>query len=328
MDNLTHTLYGLALAKTGLQKVTPQATVALIVGANFPDLDLASLLWGQINYLKYHRAATHSLAGMVLEALLLASLIHWCNNYLFKRVHASWWKLFGLALIGTASHVLLDYTNSYGIRPLLPFSGRWYARDIVFIIDPWILLVLVLGLGLPFLFRLINQEIGAKPAESPRTAILCLVAVLFYWIAKDFSHQQALTELNQRTYNTGVPLRAGAFPKLFDPLGWYGIVETEKAYHKTEVGRTLSSIHYQPVKKVIHKTEQRMVIESASKGPYAQVFLDFARFPSFQVEPSEEGYAVSLTDLRFDFASRIRKGFQCRISLDQQLKVVSEDFHF
>lgn len=328
MDNLTHTLYGLALAKTGLQSVTSQATLTLVAGANLPDVDLVSLFWGQINYLKYHRAGTHSFAGIVLGALLLASILYWVNNCLLRRIPASWWRLFGLALIGIASHILLDYTNSYGIRPLLPFSGRWYAWDIVYIVDPWILLVLILGLALPFLFGLINQEIGAKPSDSHRGAILCLVLVSFYWLLKDFSHRQALTDLSQTTYNTGATLRVGAVPKLVDPFGWNGIVETETAYHKTVIGWGLSSSDDQFGRKVIHKPEQKDVIESASKSSYAKVFLDFARFPWFQIEPAEEGYTVSLRDLRFDFASRIRRGFTCTISLDQQLRVVSQDFHF
>jgi inner membrane protein len=328
MDNLTHTLYGLALAKTGLQHVTPQATWTLVVGANLPDVDLASLFWGQISYLKYHRAVTHSLAGGVLGALLLASIIYWVNNRLLKKAPASWWKLFGLGLIGIASHIFLDYTNSYGIRPLLPFKGRWYAWDTVFIIDPWILLVLVLGLGLPFLFGLISQEIGAKPSGPHRGAILCLVVVLFYWLLKDLSHRQALAELSQGAYSTGTPLRVAALPKLLDPFGWNGIVETETAYHKTELGWTLFDDDYPSDTKVVRKTEQRSIVESASKGPTAQIFLDFARFPWFQIEPSEEGYTVSLRDLRFDFASRIRRGFTCTISLNQQLRLVSEEFHF
>ena len=328
MDNLTHTLYGLALAKTGLHRATPRATLALIVGANFPDVDSASLFWGQLNYLKYHRAITHSFAGVVLGALLLASIIYCVNNLLLKKAQASWWRLFCLGLTGIASHILLDYTNSYGIRPLLPFSGRWYAWDTVFIIDPWILLLLVLGLGLSFLFGLINQEIGARPGGSHGGAVFCLIAVLSYWLLKDFSHRQAVAELRQGVYSTGTPLQVAALPKLLDPFGWNGIVETQTAYHKTEVGWTLSPGSYPPGTKVVHKTEQDDIVESAKKGPAARIFLDFARFPWFQIEPSEEGYIVALRDLRFDVASRRRRGFTCTISLDHQRRLISEDFRF
>src|SRR5262245_31612429 len=61
MDNLTHTLYGLALANTGLRRTAPHATLTLIIASNLPDVDSLSLFWGQIHYLKYHRGVTHSL---------------------------------------------------------------------------------------------------------------------------------------------------------------------------------------------------------------------------------------------------------------------------
>jgi inner membrane protein len=43
--------------------------------------------------------------------------------------------------IATATHPLMDWTNNYGVRPLLPWSGRWIYGDLVFIVDPFILLV-------------------------------------------------------------------------------------------------------------------------------------------------------------------------------------------
>jgi inner membrane protein len=32
----------------------------------------------------------------------------------------------------------MDWTNNYGVRPLLPWSGEWFYGDLVFIIDPFI----------------------------------------------------------------------------------------------------------------------------------------------------------------------------------------------
>ena len=68
------------------------------------------------------------------------------------------------------SHLLLDFTNSYGIRPLWPWWPKWYAWDIVFIIEPVLLSVLIGGLAFPSLFALINREIGARE-KMPRGRI-------------------------------------------------------------------------------------------------------------------------------------------------------------
>ena len=49
-------------------------------------------------------------------------------------------------------------------------------------------------------------------------------------------------------------------------------------------------------------------LAAAMKTQAAKVFLDFARFPWAQVDESEEGYRVSLSDLRFYRGRRILKG--------------------
>ena len=151
MDNLTHTLTAVALSQAGLHRKTRFATLTLIAAVNLPDLDFLSRLWGSATYLKYHRGFTHSILGVSLLAFL------WHGPFTFWAAkqspnpdrHPAFRWLLILAWIGTASHLFMDFTNSYGVRPFLPFSPRWYAWDIMFIFDPLLLLFLCLGLGFP-----------------------------------------------------------------------------------------------------------------------------------------------------------------------------------
>src|SRR5690606_1230143 len=53
-----------------------------------------------------------------------------------------------LAFLGVLSHPFLDWLNSYGLRWLMPFDGRWFYGDALFIVDPWLWLALLLGLAL------------------------------------------------------------------------------------------------------------------------------------------------------------------------------------
>jgi hypothetical protein len=50
------------------------------------------------------------------------------------------------ALIAALSHLLLDWTNNYGLRPFFPFNPRWYAGSFVFIAEPvlWALFAVAL----------------------------------------------------------------------------------------------------------------------------------------------------------------------------------------
>lgn len=147
MDNLTHSLIGLAAAKAGLEKLSPGATTLCILAANAPDSDIVVLLFsGRWAFLQHHRGITHSIVGTLALALALP-LIFYLGDRLIARVRrrGPTLKLRGLliaSLLVTATHPIMDWTNNYGMRFLLPWSPRWFYGDFVFIIDPFIWLVL------------------------------------------------------------------------------------------------------------------------------------------------------------------------------------------
>ncbi|MSO22665.1 MAG: metal-dependent hydrolase [Acidobacteria bacterium] len=330
MDNVTHTLFGLVLAKTGLERSTPKATLALLIGANLPDLDLLALLGGPISYLKYHCGISHSLPGLLCEAVLLAAILLVAHRVRSKVASpANFGMLFLMSLAGLGSHTLLDYTNTYGIRPFLPFDGRWFAADLVFIVDPWMLAILASGLLFPWLFRLISQEIGAKAGGYRGGAFVALTLITAFWASKWVAHEYALAELRQRSHKTGDPVRVGALPQFLNPAGWHGVIETEKAYHLSVAGFGLLQSEFARRRvKTLFKPEQNEIVAAATQGTQAKVFLDFARYPLFQISPIPEGYQVTVRDLRFDFASRFRQSFVYSVQLDHNLKVISEQFRF
>ena len=147
MDNLTHSLVGLTAAKAGLERLSPGATLLCVLAANSPDSDIAILLFGdRWDYLQHHRGITHALIGTAFLALLLP-LIFLGVDRLWARVRGRPPKtkfrgLLIVSLIVSATHPLLDWTNNYGVRPLLPWDPRWFYGDLVFIIDPFLWVVL------------------------------------------------------------------------------------------------------------------------------------------------------------------------------------------
>ena len=147
MDNLTHSLVGLTAAKAGLERLSPGATALCILAANSPDSDIVVLLFGdRWDFLQHHRGITHAFVGTAFLAVLLP-LLFYGVDWLWARLrHRSpQTKLRGLmiaSVIATATHPLLDWTNSYGIRFLLPWNPRWFYGDLVFIVDPFLWLIL------------------------------------------------------------------------------------------------------------------------------------------------------------------------------------------
>jgi inner membrane protein len=188
MDNLTHTLFGLCLAKTGLERTTPLATATLLISSSLPDIDSVMRLRGSIDHLEHHRGITHSFVGIAVLALLLTLLLKFVDSRFRMRRDRFGrpirvWRVFWLACLGGLGHTFMDFTNSYGVRPLLPFSGRWFYGDLAFVVDPWIWLILgsaavwltavsmvrgvawtVAGTGLTLLVALAFREPSVSPA--------------------------------------------------------------------------------------------------------------------------------------------------------------------
>ena len=147
MDNLTHSLIGLAAAKAGLEKLSPGTTTLCILAANAPDADLAFLIFrGRWAFLQQHRGLSHSIVGALAFAVILPLTFYfgdWLVASVRQRKRSL--KLKGLllaSLLVTATHPIMDWTNNYGVRFLLPWNPRWFYGDFVFIIDPFIWIVL------------------------------------------------------------------------------------------------------------------------------------------------------------------------------------------
>jgi inner membrane protein len=147
MDNLTHSLVGLTAAKAGLERLSPGATTLCVLAANAPDSDIVVLAFGdRWTFLHHHRGITHAVVGVITLAIILP-LIFYAVDGLWSRYkdQPPKTKLKGLMLasfVASATHPLLDWTNNYGIRWLLPWSQKWSYGDLVFIVDPYIWLVL------------------------------------------------------------------------------------------------------------------------------------------------------------------------------------------
>jgi inner membrane protein len=147
VDPVTHTLTGAALSRAGLDRSTPLATATLVLAANAPDIDIFASVQGSYASLALRRGVTHGpLALLLLPLIVTAGVL----------AYDRWWRrrkqgdaprvrpaaVFGLAVLGVLTHPLLDWMNTYGIRLLMPFSERWFYGDALFIIDPWIWLLL------------------------------------------------------------------------------------------------------------------------------------------------------------------------------------------
>jgi inner membrane protein len=145
MDPFTHSLVGLTSAKTGLERLSPYAIPVCLLAANAPDVDVIAAVGGRWAALHYHRGITHSMVGTIAFGILIPSIFCLIDRLAARirrrAAQARYGGLLVASLIASATHPLMDWTNNYGIRLLLPWNARWFYGDLVFIIDPYIWLV-------------------------------------------------------------------------------------------------------------------------------------------------------------------------------------------
>jgi len=147
VDNLTHSLVGATLAELALPAGAPRAArrtffIAGVIAANLPDADLVytRITPAPLGALLHHRGNTHTVVGIALLGLAMIAICllpRICDTVAPLRRRL--WTLIAIAL---ASHLALDSWNSYGVHPFWPVSSRWFYGDAVFILEPWIWMLL------------------------------------------------------------------------------------------------------------------------------------------------------------------------------------------
>jgi inner membrane protein len=320
VDNLTHTLTGLMLARAGLNRFTPRAGVLLMIAANIPDCDVVSGIWGPFAYLHYHRWMTHSLLFLPLMAILPVLLV---GAFGVRRIR--WWPAYGLSLVGVLSHSLLDWTNVYGVRLLWPVSERWFRLDITFVIDVWILAAFLLAVFGPALARMVSSEIGARPNSGQLAAVCALAFLAFYEYGRYVAHGQAVGILESRVYNGAPPTRAEAIPGPANPFAWQGVVETQSFVSILPVDLLRE---FDPAAgRVFYKAEASPALEAARSFEGFRQFLAFSQWPFWAVTPddsSEGSVRVKVSDLRFGPPDR--SSFAVWAIIDRAMRVTQ--FHY
>jgi len=328
-------LTGACMSRAGLNRKTGLATATLVLAAEASDLDVFYGIHGRVAALQHHRGWTHSFIGVPVMAGLTV-LVVWAWKRLFRKQRLDsnppvrWGMLYGIALLGPLSHILLDYTTAYGIRMFEPFSYKWYEWDIVSIIEPFMLGVLILGLVMPYLFGLINEEIGARqPQFRGRVgAIAALVAVVLMWGVRDFYHRRAVSALEARVYQGADAVRVSAYPYPWDPFVWHGVVETRNFYQTMLVDSRRGEVDPQDRARTYYKPEETPMLEAAKNSHLGRVYLDWAKYPLLITEPIEErdvAYRVRFIDLRYRYPGRSTP-LGASVDLNKSLQVVAQRF--
>lgn len=329
MEPITHFLTGAALARCGLNRKTAYATLAMTLAAEAPDIDVFWGLRGPVAEFQRHRGITHTFLGAPFVALAVTGAVWLFDRWRTKRppLAARWTLIWFFSLIAVLSHIFLDWTNNYGIRPFFPFNPRWYALDIVFIFEPLIFSLLLMGLIAPSLFALIDGEIGArKPLFRGRGwAIAALSGAALITVLRWGEHQRAMHLVGAAQFGSEPAIRAGIEPYPVNPFHWFAIVEAERYFATGLVNTWSGEVEPPENNDVFFKPPVTPAVSAAKNSLLGRAYLDWAAFPLVTdygnadaagfagnegegVSPLDR--AVEFRDLRFGYSvlSRMMRG--------------------
>lgn len=189
MENITHGLFGLALAGVALgnpQLITTTERITLVattvVASQLPDADIVYRAFGRWAYLEHHRGWSHSIPALAVGALVLSAVARFASGLPYG-------YLLFYSLLGIGLHVLTDFLNSFGTQALIPWSKWRIAWDLVPTFDPVMSFILLVGWLAWFT--------GTYPA---RPAGLLSLAVVALWVLVRLGlHSRATQVVEQKT---------------------------------------------------------------------------------------------------------------------------------
>ncbi|HTM36859.1 MAG TPA: metal-dependent hydrolase [Terriglobales bacterium] len=328
MEPITHFLTGAVLGRSGFNRKTALATATMTLAAEAPDLDIFWRFKGPVYYFAHHRGFTHSFVGLLFMSALTVAVVYSVWILRGRRTNIPdlkprWGQLFLLAYLAGLSHILLDFTNNYGVRPFWPFWGKSYSWDIVFIVEPALYIFLIGGLVVPLIF--------SRREARGHAAIGALLCVVILYGVRDYEHRAAVKVVRASTFeNNSVsqkPQRASVYPYPWSITHWYAVAEMPGFFASTDVdsrtgilNRDLLEFYPQP--------PETPVTRVAKQSYLGRVFLNWAQYPLVTEAASGQNTSVHFRDLRFELPQR-RGGVALLsgwVEVGPDLQIIGEGF--
>jgi inner membrane protein len=285
VDNLCHTLVGAALGEAGLKRRTGFGTATLMIASNLPDIDVLVFATSTPS-VAFRRGWTHGILADLLLPLLFTGIVMLIARWR-RRDDMRPRQLLLLAYVGVILHVLMDLLNNYGVRLLMPFSEHWYYGDVLFIIDPWLWLILGSGIWLARRWR------SVKPVRG--SLLLAAVYVLVMLVSARLARAEIVDRWQQVEGQPPQALMVGPVPII--PLSRQVIIDAGDRYETGTFTWQPRNVRFDP--RAVPKNDKDPRVAIARNAPNIRAFLVWSRFPFWTLEPGDRGTRVTVGDMRF-----------------------------
>jgi len=297
MDPVSHALTGLAIKQLGFKQKA--ALAALLAGSLAPDLDYITRFWGTDVFLRYHRGITHGILALIIVPLIIGIILGYKKGFFY---------CYSLALLGYGTHLFMDLTTQYGTRILSPLDWEPYALDLVYIIDPYISLGLLLCVIMGWRMK----------KRASLIAAITLISLLGYFGGRYYLQKTTKeflrSHLDANTY-TMCPL-----PNDF--LRWWFVArsgdECMAGFADLFTQRVCVQERYKPV--------HDPLIERSREDKVVKNFLYFARYPHADLRKEGDRTIVIWRELSYSF--RAGDHFVAKVVFDRKGNLLSSGFQF
>ena len=291
MDNVCHTLVGAACGAAGLNRRTRFGAATLMISANLPDVDVLVFATGQ-PWMEFRRGWTHGILAQIVLPVVLTGFVWLFDRFRRARgvesdlsFHPGWTLL--LAVVGIYSHVFLDYLNNYGVRLLTPIKWQWFYGDAIFIVDPWMWVMMAVGIWLA------SSRGQPRPARVALMVMTCYIAVM---LISGRMARGIVADTWRSTHGTEVhAVMVGPLPLW--PFSRQVIVDAGDHYEYGTFSWLQRAVTFVPER--VPKNSDAPEVVAARQDNNIRAFLVWARFPFWTTEPTPSGVRVTVSDMRF-----------------------------
>lgn len=272
MDPITHAVIGMAVSKAAGNQIalSDAATIAVVAGSVFPDIDILFQKWGDYVYLKNHRGMTHSIFGLAASALFIAIVL----GGFYPGTGLG--SLFLWSLLGCSSHTFFDIFNSYGAKLLWPFNNKKFSLSLLVVFDPIFVGVLI----------------GYIYSKGSAQGVL-LAAFALYMLYRSIMRWYVRLDLS-RKYGEDCE-KISILPSMTGLFRWHFILEGKSCNIVGEKNVINSNIN---IIKKLHKLQDG-VVNKVMVSPVGKFFSEFTPLSHVACEKEDGVTRYVFTDLRY-----------------------------
>lgn len=298
MDPITHGLAGATIANLGFKR---KAVIwVLLLSSIAPDFDYITRFWGADIFLRYHRGITHGILALLIVPIVIGLIFGYRKGFLYY---------FFIAFLGYAVHLFMDLTNQYGTRILSPIDWQQYSLDLMFIIDPYI----TIGLLLSVILCRFN------PKRAITIALIAIFLFIAYTGGRYYLHGKTRDFLKEKVDANSYKI----CPLPNDFLRWWFITRSGDEIKVGFADLFTQRICLQEEYKV---TNRDPYIERSAETRVVKNFLYFAKYPYAEVKRDAKKTTVIWRELAYSF--RYGEHFTANVVFDREGKVLNAFFKF